>query len=475
MMRGARTRLVSSAVLAIVVGACGRHDTRPAITDTGMVSAQPPVARASHFDVPLNYDITQVLSVVEHTVPTQFGSLDSVHQAGDDPRVHYAYTAVRGPFTAFGEGPVFHLRATLTYEARGFFKPPIGPTVSVGCGTAAKDPPRIIIELATPLSLTADWHLVSHTKLIRVERATTTDRDRCQVRLLRFDVTDRIVDAARRALTRQLPTIDHTIGGVDLTGHVTDWWKLLSHPIRLSDNAPVWLLLSPLRFRLGAVSGKGSVLTVHVGLDAHPEIITDDHEPVVALASLPPLAHDTVTNGFHILMEGVVDYATASRALTAVLHGKSVAEHGHSITIDSLMVAPLSGGRLALTVAFHGDAHGTLRFVGVPTHDAAKNAIAMRNLDYDLETDSPWINMYSWVRSDALRLLFREQALVPEGPVLDRGRTLLMAGLNRKIGDAMTLRAVTDSVAVRGLYVTAAGLVIRAQASGHATVSVKER
>jgi hypothetical protein len=60
-------------------------------------------------------------------------------------------------------------------------------------------------------------------------------------------------------------------------------------------------------------------------------------------------------------------------------------------------------------------------------------------------------------------------------PALRKGRELLMSGLNRKLGDAVTLEADVDSVAVKGLYVTRDGLVVRAAALGRARVSVKQR
>ena len=58
--------------------------------------------------------------------------------------------------------------------------------------------------------------------------------------------------------------------------------------------------------------------------------------------------------------------------------------------------------------------------------------------------------------------------------MLDRGRELLLAGLNRKVGDAVTLAATVDTVAVRGVYVTASGLLVRAEASGNASVVVRQ-
>ena len=79
------------------------------------------------------------------------------------------------------------------------------------------------------------------------------------------------------------------------------------------------------------------------------------------------------------------------------------------------------------------------------------------------------------MKSAALRNELRKRARISIVPVLARGRALLLEGLNRKIGDALTLSATVDSVAVRGLFVTRDGLTVRAEAKGQAGVSVKQR
>ena len=108
---------------------------------------------------------------------------------------------------AFATGREMHLRATLAYQARGFYKPPLGPTISAGCGNA-KERPRIVVELATPLSLTKDWHLVSNARLVAIKPASTEGRDRCDVGILHTDVTDRVIGAAQSALAKKLGDID---------------------------------------------------------------------------------------------------------------------------------------------------------------------------------------------------------------------------------------------------------------------------
>ncbi len=450
--------------------ACSREapSTKSAPPDVG---APPPSAPAlSRFSVPLEYDVTAVLRLVDQVVPRTFGSMDSVRTVNGDDRKHYAFEATRGPFTAFASGREIHLRATFAYRARGYYKPPLAPTISAGCGSE-QEKPRIVVELATPLTLTSDWHLVSNARLATIRPASSEARDRCDVSILHYDVTDRVIGAARSAIVAKLPDIDRKVATVDLTPRVTEWWGLLSRPIRLTDS--VWLTLQPELLRMGTVRGEAHVLTVPVSLDARPRIVTGQ-EPSVATLTLPPLAKDTVTDGFRIEMDGLVDYATATRAVTAALAGRRFTRAGRTVAVENVTVQPASRGRLLLSISFAGDATGRLQLIGTPRYQPAAGIVDVPDLDFDLDTDSKLVSGYTWLRSDELRETIRERAKVPVEPALAKGRELLLSGLNRKLGDAVTMSATVDSVAVKGLYVTRDALVVRAEATGQARFAVKQ-
>jgi hypothetical protein len=453
------------------LAACTREtpSTNSAPPDVGAPAPSAPAL--SRFSVPLEYDVTAVLRLVDQVVPRTFGSMDSIRTVNGDSRKHYAFEAKRGAFTAFATGREVHLRATFAYSARGYYKPPLAPTISAGCG-GPSGRPRIVVELATPLTLSSDWHLVSHARLVKIRPASAEERDRCDVGILHTDVTDRVISAARSALVAKLPDIDRSVGNVDLTGHVTDWWGLLSRPIRLTDG--VWLTLNPERLRMGRVRGEARVLTVPVSLDARPRIVTGD-EPRIDTRALPPLGEDTVTDGFRIEMDGHVDYGTASRAVTAALAGRRFTRAGRTVAVEHVSVIPASHGRLLLAIAFAGDAVGRLQLIGTPRYQPAAGLVQVPDLDFALDTDSKLVNAYAWLRSDELRATIRERARVPVQPALAKGRELLLEGLNRKLGDAVTLSATVDSVAVNGLYVTRDVLVVRAEATGQARVAVKQR
>ena len=411
-----------------------------------------------------------MVAVVERAVPHTLGSLDSVRVIGSDTRRHYAFEAHRGAFTAFAQGRELHLRATVAYEARGFYKPMIGPTLSAGCGTEEVHP-RIVVELATPITLTGRWHLSSKVRLVRLAPASTDARDRCDVGILHTDVTDQVIAAARSAMVDHLPQIDRLVGEIDLRPRFEEWWGLLGRPIELTHG--VWLALGPERLRMGVVSGRERTLVVPVTLDARPLIVTSDSMPVFAATSLPALGRDSASSGFHILIDGQVDYAAASRELTHAFTRRTIVQARRTIRVEQVHVRPAPKGQLALTLTFSGDAHGMLMLVGTPVYDAGRRELTVPDLDHALKVNDRIIGTFAWLRDDKLRAAFRERAHFPVHDAMATGRRLLLEGLNRRIGDAVTLSATVDSVAVKGLYVTRDALVVRAEASGHAAVAVR--
>ena len=471
-LTGARcTRLVFALELLAGCGDRARGDGAREDSIVALAPPPPPPATPSSFDVPLEYDFTPLLRVVEEAVPRTFGSMERQMPIRGDERRRIAFEATRGPFTMFMRDSLVHMRARLSYEARGWYSPRVGPTLSAGCGGDG-DRPEIIVELVTPLTLDTAWHLESRARLARLAPESRGGDDRCRVSIVRFDVTERVVDAARRAVAGRMPHIDRMVNRIDISERAGGWWARLERPIRLRDD--VWLELRPQRLRLGKVTGSGTVLTVQAGLDALPRIVVGP-EPVVTPRPLPALSHDTSAGGFRILVDGQVDWATASREITEALRGRTITQVGRSIEITSIRAAPAAGRRVALTVRFHGDARGTLRLLGTPRIDDTSAAIVVPDLDYDLDTDSDLVNVVAWVRGDALRDLLRARARVPVAPVLERGRVLLVQGLNRTIGNVMTLSAFVDSVSVEGIYATPEGLLVRGRATGRARVTVKQR
>jgi hypothetical protein len=178
---------------------------------------------------------------------------------------------------------------------------------------------------------------------------------------------------------------------------------------------------------------------------------------------------------YRVVLDGLIDYATAARELTSEFASRDFNASGHHVILQTVSVIPQAKGRLALSVTFTGDARGTLQLIGSPRIDHVRNVVTVPDLAFDLRTNSKLVQSYTWLNSTDLRTELRARSRISILPALTKGRDLLREGLNRKLGDAVTLSGSVDSVTVRGLYVTRDGIVIRAEASGSAGMSVKQK
>ena len=175
-------------------------------------------------------------------------------------------------------------------------------------------------------------------------------------------------------------------------------------------------------------------------------------------------------------MDGIVGYDAATKAVAAALQGRKLTESGRTVQIDTTIVTPASRGRLMLTVAFSGDAHGRLHFLGTPVYNAKKREVLVPDLDYDLQTDDKLINTYAWLKADDLRVQFRQRARFPVGDAIDRGKEPALDGSqphDRRRVDAR--RDGGFSRRARDCFVTKTGLIVRGEATGQAHVAVHQR
>jgi len=450
---------------ALLVVGCRSDEER-----AGTLAPPPPPAIPSNVEVPIAYDFTPLLQLVEDSVPRTFGSMEERLVVAGDKRKRFAYLAERGKFTAFMRDSLLHLRTRVAYRARAWYDPPIGPTLSASCGNRGQRP-EIDLELVSPIRIDSAWRIRSQARLVRFEPVPGS---RCVIdiaRIARVSVTGYVTDAARKLVESNVYQVDSLVRSVDFASTVAEWWRVLAQPIPLREG--VWLDLRPRELRLGRITGTGRTLTVEAGLDALPRLVMGP-KPEVPTSPLPPLGRDRPGSGFVVVVDGEVDWPAASQIISTAVRGETVRRIGKQIHITSAAASPTNDGRMALDVGFAGEAEGHVRFVGRPELDVERAMIVVADLDYDVTTGDPLVRFANWLKGRELRALLRDRARVPVVPALVQGRELLEQGLNRTF-DGVSTSARVDSVAVSGIFVTRGGLLVRVGAAGKARVVIREK
>lgn len=466
------TRLSGLRVLAacILLAGCRRKDTFEAPQPTAMPDVDSlPSLPASIIEVPLSLDLTPILATIEKAVPKHFGDIDKRIVNPANKRMHFAFEATRDPFAIRLDGDTVRMSTVINYSGKGWYNPPLAPEISASCGKS-NERPRARVEVVSPVRLSSEWKLRTHTQVRTVAAYTNTERDQCEVTLLKFDVTGKVVNAARDALEKNAPLIDSKVATIDLRSKFEEWWQVLQQPIRLTDT--VWLALNPQSIHVDDASGKRKMLSTSVGLVAQPRIVVGK-KPVVTPKPLPPQSHpEEDATGFHVLLEGVLAYDVASKLLTEELRGQKVGTAGQTIEVRNVRMFGLGAGRIALEVGFVGAAAGRIYFVGTPHYDYQGDRLYVPDLDYDVATENMIVRGMSWLKHDDLRDYLRNKARWPVGGLIKQGQAELIDGLNRELVPGVKLSGQPSGIDIVGVRAARDAVRVRARVDGHLRLAI---
>jgi hypothetical protein len=466
--RGPRIAILMTALLG---AACGR----------GTVDAPPPIVVAdvapepivslppSFLEAPISYDLSPALSALEHAVPRTFGNINERRELATNKRVHTAFAADREPFSVSFDKQTVLVDGIITYQGRGWYKPPLAPEVSGSCGVGT-DRPRARVRIASTLRITSAWKLRASSKILRLEPFSIERRDQCRVTMFAIDVTDRVMNAARSAIEEKLATLDQRIAALDVRGPLDRWWRLLQRPIQLSDS--VWLQINPNAVQVGTVAGSESILEAQVGLRGLPRIVSGPR-PKDGTAPLPPLETNArVGNGLFVLLEGSLDYDVANSILQKQLVGKTVRSGVRRITIREARLSGIGARRVALAMRFDGSASGQVYFVGTPRYDSTADRISVPDLDYDVGTADLLVHGLNWLKRDDVLKFLRTRAQWPVTDLVETARVRLERGMNRDLGQSAHFSTTITAGRALDVRATRRAILVWARAQGQARLSV---
>lgn len=466
-------RLLPMLVGCALLSACDSPAVRaPAPEVEGAVEAPAPDLPPAFLSAPVVLDLTRILADLEEAVPDTFGDLEERIDHPENDRVRVAFLARRSPFTTTMVGEEARMSATVAYQVRAWYNPPLLPEVSVSCGTGEDEPmPRAVLEMRSPLSLDEDWVLRSRVRLERLEPASEEDRDQCDVTPLGIGVTGTVMRAATALLEGERERIDAKVAEVDVRGRLQEVWETLQEPHELTDG--VWLMVNPEGVTRGRTVGEGTVLTIQVGLSARPRLVVGPR-PAVVHTPLPELGEGELPEDARILIEGFARYPSVGERLTGELGGHELTLGGNTIHLRELGVHPIGGGRVALEVSFDGSARGTVFLVGTPRLDPGQGVVHVPDLEFDVRTRNLLVGGLAWLAGSNLEAFLRERARVPVGEIMTLAEEQLLRGINRRLSDEVTVEGEVLGSDLLEVAADAPGLRVRAGARVRAVLRIQQ-
>jgi hypothetical protein len=427
-----------------------------------------PPSPAGTIVAPLTVDLQSALAAAEAEVPRRFGSMDLRLKADSSARTSYAFVAEREPFTVRFAGDTILATATIHYQGRGWYDPPIGPTITGGCGT--EEPrPRARLTLRILAGLDTNWRLRTRIRLREVRAFSNEERDQCEVSLLKLNVTGKVIAGAQDAIRKALPVLDRQLLGLDVRSPLETIWRDLLTPIKVGDS--LWLLLRPEGVSVGPLTAVGGQLISRVGVRARPGLVTGSR-PTPEHVPLPALGRGLAEDGFMMQVEGRFDYPVIGEMLTQALAGTMVKTPGGAIRVDRLHVIGLGRGRVGLGLTFSGSAKGIIWLVGSPAYNAESRFISVPDLELDASSAGLLVRGFAWLKGPEIMAFLRKEARLPADSLLNDLAIMAERESNLDLAPGVRLGTVITGVEPVGIFAGRLGIVLRAHATGTASLEL---
>jgi len=472
----ARVRFGPAAPLAVLlcVG-CGdaddlaRLDPPPPAPST--VQIEPADLAPSTLTVPVDVSLDLLAGVLEEALPRTLGSLDERTQVADNDRVSIAYELERSPMQIGMDTAGAHVSSTLAYRVRAWYDPPVLPEVSFSCGTNENEPrPRLAVSLRSPLALDRDWRIRSQIDVDRIAPASDADRDRCEVTIFDYDVTGRVVDGARSAISSRSGQIDEMVADVDVRSDFERWWSQIARPIELDDG--VWLVIDPTTVGQTGIGADQGDLQTALSLEARPRIVLGAR-PEARETPLPALATlEQADPGLSIRAEAVATWDEVTRRIRGEVVGERFSVQGRSLRVDDVVVNAVGDGRVSVRVELNGDVRGVVFLVATPTYDVDRDEVHVDDLDFDVRTRDRLVAGAAWVARAGLIPAIRSAAVIDAGPIREWARGQVNRGFNSEISSEVRLEGTAGPVTIEEVIAAPEALRVRTRVTGRARLLV---
>lgn len=257
-------------------------------------------------------------------------------------------------------------------------------------------------------------------------------------------------------------------------------WSELAHPIQVSVEPPVWLVVHPTRIlsRQPVVTDKG--VELDTALLARPELVVGprpadaDPGPLPGLDLVPDLPSQ-----FSVYLPVRLSWDEATALARANLEGRELPAGGGVIVRLEQVSIFNNGDEAGVKVGFHlrqakgGWApQGTVYLLGRPVYHLEDGYISIENLHLDVRTRDLVLKLAAWLgRASLIDDLQSKLRFDMRAQVSARRQALAQAIASTQLNPRISLAGEVTSLAPSAVYLTSEGLQVNVVALGRLSVT----
>ncbi len=333
---------------------------------------------------------------------------------------------------------------------------------------------EITIRFATRFSIDPDWSVNTQTTAEGYDWGS-----RPTIRIGGFSIP--ITGIVGKIIDKNLGTITKSLDQqvrqqIDLRTPVLQAWNTVRQPYLLSDVYRTWLQVVPRRILITPLRFESNTIRTLIGIEGYTLTSVGAKPDVRPAVSLPDLSVvPTVKDDFQVSILSESTYEEAAKLASENFVGKKFEfqDGRYYVTIRDIDLYG-QNENLIIKAGLTGSVTGDIYLKGRPYYDPQTKTIALKDLQYDLETSSLLQRTASWLLKGTLARILEKQFTIPVGDQLIEIQKSMQAQLkNNQLTKGVVLNGIIDEVRPDGVYLTPTAILAVVFARGRVGVKVE--
>ncbi|MBT8221371.1 MAG: DUF4403 family protein [Bacteroidia bacterium] len=254
----------------------------------------------------------------------------------------------------------------------------------------------IILDFETDLTLKSNWEIVTKTRLTSHQWIKEPKAKVLGLKIPVKTIAERVLNESEKTVT---DLIDQQIQeSFQLKEYAFQAWNLLQAPVLISEAYDSRLKFTPTRLTISPFKSEKDYIISTLFLSGHTDLgigLQSDFRTDSKLASLQIEDFDT-RESFIINIISKIPLAEIEKVAIKNMKGQNFGFGDRKIEIEELKLSR-EKTYLLIKVKTTGDYSGWINLKGIPSFNETENQIFIKDLEFNLDTNSFMINSDKWI------------------------------------------------------------------------------
>ncbi len=329
----------------------------------------------------------------------------------------------------------------------------------------------ITLDFVTRYTIQDDWKITTESEVVEHQWIS---KPRLKVGIINLPIKYIANYVLKRSKNLIADLVDRQLEEhLDLQQRLEEAWAQIQDPILIEEHYPMYLLLTPEEIGMAPIQIREDSIYSKIFVKSNSEVFIGNPPERSASLELPGFQFmDMPYNPFSLLVPVDISYEAIERMTQEQIEGEVYTYGKKKIKVEKLDIIGVEN-KMIIQTLLSGSYKGTITFSGKPYYNKERKEIAMKDLEYNLQTSNFFQKLLAGIFKKRLRKQFSKQMVFSVKEHLEQVEKEIQSNLNHyPVTDHVFLSGTLHRFEFNQTYLTDRGIRIELISEGDIELSV---